>query len=67
MEHELIEQLRDYRTGLRAHVSAPSFGRRPDRDRILTALLATDRLLAALVLPLPPVGLDPEILTMEAS
>ena len=62
MEPELIDGLRRYRTSLAAQVAVPSFGKRRDRDRVLAALLATDRLLSAVVAWLPPVALDPEVL-----
>lgn len=58
MEPELIDKLRGYRTGLAAQIAAPSFACRADRAKVLAAMLATDRLLSAVVELLPPVGLD---------
>ncbi|HKT36922.1 MAG TPA: hypothetical protein VJR48_01035 [Ktedonobacterales bacterium] len=51
MERELIEALEAHRAALKREVAGPGFASRPTRNQTLTELLALDRLINAVRVP----------------
>ena len=52
MERELIEALENHRAALKREVAGPGFASRPTRNQTLTELLALDRLINAVRVPI---------------